>query len=124
MDEKLFLSYVKPFKEAVKICTIARWLKEVLRGMSLSNFNAHSTRGASVSAAFDKGLSISDIIRVADWSSDSMFKKYYYKPIVVKTLLTSLFMPFILVFGDLNPSIYYCYIIHRTCFFNNIIYII
>ena len=80
IDEKLFLSYVKPFK-AVKICTIARWLKEVLHGIGLSNFNAHSTRGASVTAAFDKGLSISDIIRVADWSSDSMFKKYYYKPI-------------------------------------------
>ena len=88
IDEQLFLSFVKPFK-AVKICTIARWLKEVLHGIGLSNFNAHSTRGASVTAAFDKGLSISDIIRVADWSSDSMFKKYYFKPIVVKTLLTS-----------------------------------
>ena len=89
IDDGLFLSYVKPFK-AVKICTIAIWLKEVLHGMGLTNFNAHSTReGASVTAAFDKGVSISDIIRVADWSSDSMFKKYFYKPIAVRTLLTS-----------------------------------
>ena len=78
----LFLSYVRPF-QPVKSCTIARWLKEVLHKAGFTSFNAHSTR---VTAAFDKGMSISDILKVADWSSDSMFKKFYYKPTIDKSL--------------------------------------
>ena len=45
-----------------------------------TDFTAHSTRATAVSVAFDKGVSIKDILNTADWSSDSVFKKYYYKP--------------------------------------------
>lgn len=82
-DNGLFLSYVKPHGP-VKSCTIARWLKEVLQSAGLGEFRAHSTRGASVSAAFTQGMSVADIIAVADWSSDSMFKKFYYRPVIQK----------------------------------------
>jgi hypothetical protein len=37
-------------------------------------------RATAVSVAFDKGVSIKDILNTADWTSDSVFKKYYYKP--------------------------------------------
>ena len=71
-DNKLFLSHVKPYG-SVKSCTIARWLKEILQSAGLGEFRAHSTRGAAVSAAYTQGMSVADIMAVADWSSDNMF---------------------------------------------------
>ena len=78
----LFLSYIKPHNP-VKICTIARWVKEVLSlsGIDISQFSAHSTRSASTSSAFKSGVPISDIMKVADWTQASTFKKFYQKPI-------------------------------------------
>ena len=78
----LFLSYIKPHK-LVKICTIALWVKEVLSlsGIDISQFSAHSTRSASTSTAFKSGVPISDIMKVADWTRASTFKKFYQKPI-------------------------------------------
>ena len=78
-DDNLFLSYVKPYGP-VKPCSIARWLKVILQDAGLGVFRAHSTRGAAVTAAFAQGMSVSDILAVADWSFDSTFKKFYYRP--------------------------------------------
>ena len=39
------------------------------------------TRGAAVSAARLHGMSVADIVSVADWTSDTMFKKFYYRPV-------------------------------------------
>lgn len=80
-NNNLFLSYVKPFGP-VKSCSIARWLKVILQEAGLGTFRAHSTRGAAVSAALTHGMSVADIIAVADWLSDSMFKKFYYRPVL------------------------------------------
>ena len=65
----LFLSYIKPHK-LVKVCTIGRWVKEVLSllGINISQFSAHSTRSASTSTAFKSGVPISDIMNAADWT--------------------------------------------------------
>ena len=77
----LFLSYIKSHKP-VKICTIAHWVKELsLSGIDISQFSAHSTRSASTSTAFKSGVPISDIMKVADWTPASTFKKFYQKPI-------------------------------------------
>ena len=58
----LFISYVKPHKPAV---------------LSLAGtggvFTAHSTRGASTSAAARAGVA-------ADWSRESTFRKFYHRP--------------------------------------------
>ena len=59
---------------------IARWLKSEV-GVA-ENFSAHSTLARAVSVAFDKSVPILDIMNTADWSSDSVFKKYYYKPMI------------------------------------------
>ena len=74
----LFFSYVKPYGP-VRTCTIERWLKESLSSAGFVDFKAHSTRGAAVTAAFTQGMSVRDIMVIADWSTDSMFHKYYYK---------------------------------------------
>ena len=78
---KLFLSYVKPFRP-VTSQRIAKWIKEVLgeAGVDTSIFSAHSTRGAATTAALNQGVSMAEVLKMADWSSDAVFKKHYYRP--------------------------------------------
>ena len=62
--------------------TIARWIKTGLSraGIDTSIFKAHSICSASTSAAADAGVSVSEIMEAADWSSASVFEKFYYRP--------------------------------------------
>ena len=57
-------------------CTIARWLKEFLKlsGFDTNICTAHFTRSASSSATADSGVTTSDNLKAADWSSESVFK--------------------------------------------------
>jgi len=48
-------------------------------GIETSIFKAHSVRSAATSAAADAGVSISEIMEAADWSSASVFEKFYYR---------------------------------------------
>ena len=61
---------------------IAHWIKDLLglAGIDTSIFKAHSTRGAATTAAHRKGVRVSDILQVADWSTESTFNRYYYRP--------------------------------------------
>ena len=81
LETRLFLAIIKPHK-AVTSSTIARWLKFLLEsaGINTSVFNAHSVRGASSTAAANLGITTNDILKAADWSSDSVFQRFYYKP--------------------------------------------
>lgn len=55
---------------------MAQWLKETLtRAGVLTEFTADSTRATAVSVAFDKGVSIKDILNTADWTSDSVIQE-------------------------------------------------
>lgn len=74
----LFTSIFKPNKQ-VTSSTIARWIKSVLVKSGISGYGAHSTRSASTSAALEAGLSVKDIMNVADWSNASTFNKFYKK---------------------------------------------
>ena len=38
-------------------------------------------RGAAASAAASAGVTTVDILQAADWSSESVFTKFYYKPV-------------------------------------------
>ena len=79
--QPLFLSYIKPH-DPVSSQRIAHWLKDVLgrAGVDTNIFKAHSVRGASSTAASEKGVHIKDILRTADWSTDSTFRRFYYRP--------------------------------------------
>ena len=84
---QLFLGITKPHGE-VKACTIARWLKSILRntGIDTSIFQAHSTRGASsskVSANLPlSGLSVKDILKRGNWLNYSTWQTFYNRSIV------------------------------------------
>ena len=79
-ETKLFLSFIKPHK-AVTSSTIARWLRTILEqaGINTEIFSAHSTRGASASAAARGGVTLEDILKAANWSSESVFQRFYHK---------------------------------------------
>ena len=80
-SHQLFLSFVRPFNPVVK-GSIARWLRTLIQEAGVTgSYAAHPLRGAAASAAFLKGMSVLDIIKVADWSSDNTFKAFYYKPV-------------------------------------------
>ena len=80
-SQPLFLSYIKPHALATSQ-RLAHWLKEMLgkAGVDTSVFKVHSVRGASSTAASQKGVLIEDILRTVDWSRDSTFRRFYYRP--------------------------------------------
>ena len=51
-----------------------------MAGIDTSVFKAHSVRGASTSAALDRGVPMQDILATADWSRESTFRRFYYRP--------------------------------------------
>ena len=63
--------------------TISRWIKEVmaLAGIDVSHYKAHSSRGASASAARRKGASIPQILQTGDWSNLGTYQRFYEKPL-------------------------------------------
>ena len=67
----------------MKAATIGHWLQKLMAqaGIDVSIFSAHSTRGAATSKAKNVGVSTADILKTADWSSVSTFRRFYQKPI-------------------------------------------
>ena len=78
------ISYVKPHK-AVTSATISRWVCAILQspGIDIKSFSAHSTRAAATTKSNLTGLSLLDIGKAAGWSSMSVFRKYYNKPLIM-----------------------------------------
>ena len=74
-DVKFFPSYVSIFLESSKTDQFGdrAWIiiaRGQIYGCSL----------AASSTAARAGLSVSDIIKMADWSCDDTFRRFYYKP--------------------------------------------
>ena len=81
LPNNLFLSYIRPHKP-VTSSSVAKWMKSVLElpGIDTSIFTAHSVLGASTLGALNQGISIPDILKMASWSNESTFQKFYYRP--------------------------------------------
>ena len=80
--DPLFISYVKPHKP-ISAPSLARWLHSLLKASGLNSdiFKAYSVHGASNTAAANSNIPLSEILKMADWSSSSTFQKFYYKPV-------------------------------------------
>lgn len=79
-----FITLRKPHK-GVTASTISRWVKSIMEqsGIDTSVFSTHSTRHATTSAAYLKGVNIDDIRRTAGWSGNSLtFARFYNRPIL------------------------------------------
>ena len=81
VNQPLFLATQKPYSP-VTSTSIGRWLKLNSQdaGIDTSVFKAHSTRGASSSAARQSGVSVKDILTAADLSRETTFNLFYYRP--------------------------------------------
>ncbi|CAG2196785.1 unnamed protein product [Mytilus edulis] len=81
-SQKLFISYVKPFK-AVSREPISRRIKTVMSKsvINLKSYSSHSTRSAVVSKAFHDLIPDEGILRRAGWTSEKTFAKFHKKPI-------------------------------------------
>ena len=83
-EDLLFLSSRPPYK-AVGAQTISKWIKKTMEqsGIDIDIFTTHSTRHATSSAAFSKGINIETIKNTIGWSERSnVFAKFYNRPIV------------------------------------------
>lgn len=83
--QQLFITIKKPYR-AIKTQTFSQWIKSVLKESKIdtSIFSAHSTRHASTSKAFSKGLNLSTIRKTAGWSENSqVFANFYNRPIAL-----------------------------------------
>ena len=80
---KLFLSLIRPYN-LVSPRTIARWIMSVLQsaGIDTSKFNVHSVRGAATSRANFAGTPVADILKMADWSSEHVFRRHYLRRVL------------------------------------------
>ena len=77
----VFVTSRKPIHRA-KPGTISHWIKATLgrAGVDTKTFSAHSTRSASTSHAATRGVPVCDILKAANWSSQSTFERFYYRP--------------------------------------------
>ena len=76
----MFLSLTAPH-HPVTAKTLARWLLEVLTmaGVDTTRFKAHSIRGAAAALWHEHGLSLSQICKKADWSTQSGVYQSFYR---------------------------------------------
>lgn len=91
-DENLFIAFKKPYK-AVTTQSVSRWIKATLKdcGVDVTIFTAHSTRHASTSKAYHKGVNVDVIRRTAGWSGNSTtFGKFYNRIVHSSVNQTSL----------------------------------
>lgn len=80
----LFISFRKPYKVVSK-STLSRWVKITLgkSGIDITKFSAHSTRHASTSTAYKKGVNIDAIRDRVGWTRESnIFANFYNLPII------------------------------------------
>ena len=84
-SKNLLLSYYK--HEPIETQTIGRYVKLILKaaGINTKIFTAHSTRHASSTGKFMKGLSLNDIVKKGGWKSLSSFRRFYNLPVINNT---------------------------------------
>ena len=77
--DKLLLSYVKPHNP-ISSSSVARWIVTLLKLAGIDTDTFKSQRSASATAAASAGVTTNQIMDAADWRSESVFERFYYKP--------------------------------------------
>jgi integrase len=75
---------VRPPHGPVTANTIARWIKNILKGSGIdtNTFSAHSTRSAAASEAARDGWSTEAILRAGNWARESTFNRFYNRSLL------------------------------------------
>ena len=72
------MCYTKPHGPASKD-TVARWMKNDLTEAGMTDFAAHSFRGADASAMVTSGVALDDVLQKAGWTNAATFRTFYYR---------------------------------------------
>lgn len=85
-QDRLFLGIRQDHQTVCKV-TIARWVRWTMKlaGIEIAVFKAHSVRGASTSKMAKLHLPIKSIMQKASWKSETTFRKFYQKEVIVDT---------------------------------------
>jgi len=77
----LILSHIKPHGRASSP-TISRWMLSMMSraGIDTQRYKSHSTRAASTTKATERGLTFDQLQKCANWTNQSTFQKFYYRP--------------------------------------------
>lgn len=81
--EDLFITHKRPYHKASSQ-TLSRWIKNTLKkaGIDTTRYSAYTTRHASTSAVFHRGIDIESIRKTVGWSQNSnTFARFYCRPI-------------------------------------------
>ena len=64
--------------------TLRRWIAITFTrlGIDTRRFKPHSTRATASSTLVKNGTKISEIIRMGNWSSANVFRRYYWRPMI------------------------------------------
>ena len=96
-DDSLLVTHSKPHKRPTAQ-TVARWLVTVIQlsyeaqnKPLLGKVTGHSTRALGPSIAEFKGVSVEDIIAVADWSAAKTFYGHYYRRMINSSFQSAVF---------------------------------
>ena len=78
--DPLLRTVKKPYR-GISSQTVSNWIKWIMKesGVDISSFQAHSCRMVSTSKAAQNGLSLEDILSMADWSNANTFRKFYFR---------------------------------------------
>ena len=81
-DQAVFCTTTKPKRSATK-STLQRWIKSTMykAGIDTGRFTAHSVRGASTSSAKLLGIQMTTILKSANWSRETTFKRHYWREV-------------------------------------------
>ena len=77
----VFITSKKPFR-GVHPAALGHWIKDSFNsaGVDTGRFTADLTRSASTYQARMQGVPVTDILKVANWTSRSTFEKFYHSP--------------------------------------------
>ena len=80
-NTQLLIGMIRPHNP-VSSSTEARWLKSMLNnsGIDTSIFKAHSVRSAATLSASEVGITTATILDAANWATESVYQRFYYKP--------------------------------------------
>ena len=81
-NDKILLFYVQPHNH-ISSSSVVRWITTMLKlaGVDTNTFKSHSVRSASATAAASAGITTNQIMETANWRSESLFDRFYYKPL-------------------------------------------
>jgi len=90
LSTALVISHIKPHRQ-VSSPTIARWMLYMMSraGLDTVKYKAHSTRSASTTKATERGVTFDQLQKCANWTNQSTFQKFYYRPRLPNTFAHS-----------------------------------